>query len=92
VFQWLPSPSVKAGRAPERVGLRAAGVHFNLSVLSLRYATLLGKLGRATAAASRVAVAIDSLKQAPRAPADWPKLRACCAKLAEAEAALRVGG
>jgi tetratricopeptide (TPR) repeat protein/predicted Ser/Thr protein kinase len=72
---------------------RLPEARFNSGVISLRTAELLRRLGRAAAAARRIDAALDALRRAEElAPAGWPHLRACRAKLAEAEAARRAAG
>jgi tetratricopeptide (TPR) repeat protein/predicted Ser/Thr protein kinase len=67
--------------------------HCNQGLLSLRTAALLRRLGRAAAAAQRLADARDSLQRAiDGAPSGWPPLALCRSKLAEAEAQKRAGG
>jgi serine/threonine-protein kinase len=72
---------------------RLPDAHFNLGVFSLRSAALFRKLGRAAAADQRLDAARDALRQAMTlAPSDWPHLRACRARLQEAETARRGSG
>ncbi len=65
---------------------------FNAAIFALRSVDLYRKLGRAAAAARRIDAACAALQRALElAPADWAHLRACRAKLAQAEA-MRDGG
>jgi serine/threonine-protein kinase len=67
--------------------------HFNLGVFSLRSVDLFRKLGRASAAERQLDTAREALRQAiALAPANWPHLRACRARLDEAEAGGRGRG